>query len=191
MSEQSLQEQQTPSTGEVAFSYDSRPDDLFKAAQVIDHKNRANGRQNFQFLGLMLIYFMFIPELFKDPTRIASWVMVLIATAVGVMIWKMPNYNNRKFAEGKTQSQPHIDAVLDHEKLVMQSNAGRGEYRFDDGMAAYNYQNIIAVVASKNRVSAIPKDQLDEATLQKIENLLREKLEERFETVEQLGRKKK
>lgn len=165
---------ETPTT--VSFSFESRFDDVLQAARVIDHKNRAETRRGIQSMGIVLILWMFVPELFKNPALITNWIMVALSIALGVMLWKYPDQSNRKFAASKVALAPTVSLTVDGAGITIDGEGG-GTISYADIKAIYDYKDILVVSYHRNHILTIPKTQLDAATLAALRAILGDRCE--------------
>lgn len=168
----------------VSIVYEPNIADYLTAIEVIDAKNRIGTTRTFHLLGVGLVLWMFVPQLYSDPGQIISWLMVALAAGLAVVVWKAPAANNLRFAKSKVEGQSQVRATIDLQKIEMQSAEGKSEYRYDDAMSVFNYKNVLAINVGRTRVGMIPKDQLEEPVRETVIRLLRQGLGDRFETVE-------
>lgn len=162
----------------VAFSYDSKAEDFYEAACAVDRKNKSEARRNLESAALVIVVFMYLP-----PQNLLHWVMLALCVAIGLLLWKYPDYTNHKFAQRKAAASPHFEITATAENLEFNDGQSREVIRFDEGCAVYHYRNVLAVNWNKNRLLAIPLSRLDEETAAKLTALLESGLGERFETV--------
>lgn len=169
---------------DISFSFESKEADLMAAAEVIDFKNKAESRRNLQAMGLVIVLWMFVPNLFTDPGQIMNWVMVALSLGVLWMIWKMPEKSNRKFAENKMKNSPVFEMTVRRDGIDVKDGSANYFISFENGVSVYEYNNIIAVLFDKNHLLAIPKDQLGEETCQRLVQQLRGRLGDLYEKIE-------
>ena len=173
----------------VSFCYEMREQDVITALAVIDRRRKEGNRKYLHTLGLVVVAWMFVPELLKDPGRIINWVMVALAVAVGVLVWTGEGMQNRRFARSLVQSRPTVEVQADETGLVLKSADGITTYRYDDTVNVYDYQDVLAIDGGRGNISVIPKNQSDEETITRLTALLKQQLPDRFETVQQLARR--
>lgn len=162
----------------VTFSFDSSAEDFYEAACAVDRKNRSETRRNLESAALVIVFFMYLP-----PQNLLHWAMLALCVAIGLLLWKYPDYTNRKFAERKAAALPRFEMTVTDEKLEFHDGQSRETIRFEEGGAVYHYHGVLAVNWDKNRLVAIPLSRLDEETAGKLTALLKSGLGERYETV--------
>ncbi len=177
-------EQQRPED-QVSFSFQSRTEDILQAARVIDKKNKLDSRRNIQSLGVVVILWMFVPDAVKNPTRLMSWLMILLALGLLWMIWKYPDISNRKYASRKAAAFPEYHLDVSGDGIDITEGSSHNLVPFENCSGVFEYQNIFAVGYQKNNLLAIPKDQLEEATLEKLRGFFHQGLGDRFEKIDQ------
>lgn len=186
----SEQLQATPAYEKACFSYENKVEDILQAAEVMDKKNRVESRRNIQGLGLVVVLWMFIPDLFEDPTRLTSWLMIAAAAILLVFVWKYPEKANRTFAQSKVEHAPSCEMTIGQEEIQVTEGPAHFSVPFSGSIAVFDYKDVFAVVFDRNRLLTIPKKQLDEAMLERVKHLFSEGLGERFEKVEDYASQK-
>lgn len=164
--------------GALSFSFESRPEDFYNAACAVDHKNRTDLRRNLQSAALVLVFFMFIP-----PENFLHWGMLALCVAVALMLWKYPEYVNRKFAKKKAAASPKCQVTVTEQDITLEDAGGRETIPFNEGCAVYQFRGVLAVSWGSNRLTAIPLARLDGETKEKLTGLLKECLKDRYETL--------
>ncbi|MEM1486071.1 hypothetical protein V6615_14545 [Oscillospiraceae bacterium PP1C4] len=170
---------------QISFSYHTKVEDLLQATEVIDKKNRSDMRRNVQSMGIVIVLWMFVPDVMENPTRIVSWLMIALALGMMFMLWKYPDYENKKFASKKAELSPDYDLTVTREGIDVVDGSAHGVVSFSGRIAVFEYKNVFAITFEKNRVMAIPKDQLEEQTVEKLRGLLCQGLGDRFEKVDE------
>lgn len=174
----------------ICFRYETKKDDVMKALRVIDFKNGPDNRRIFHFLGIGLVFWMFVPQAVQQPGNMLNWLMLALTVAVGLVVIAGPSWQNERFAKSLVASQPQVTATADEERLLLQSADGETIYAFDQPVAMFAFENIIAIHGGRGRINMIPKDQLPENTQTRLEELLKVQLGDQFETVDKLKNKK-
>lgn len=162
----------------MTFSFESSAEDFYEAACAIDRKNRSETRRNLESAALVIVFFMYLP-----PQSLLHWAMLALCVAIGLLLWKYPDYTNRRFAERKAAASPRFELTATEEQLEFYDGQSRETIRFEAGCAVYRYRNVLAVNWDKNRLLAIPFTRLDDATAEKLTAILKSGLGDRFEIV--------
>lgn len=180
--ETGAEQEENPFAGErVEFSFESRAEDVLVAAKVMDKKNRIDSRRTLQGMGILLILWMFVPNLFTDPTQILNWVMVALAVLVGWYVWKYPDKSNKTFAEKKAELYPRLKMAVTSEGIEVDDGKNTDTLLLAQGVIAVEYQNVFTIIYNKNHLLAIPQNQLGEDVTLRLRNVLRQGLGDRFE----------
>lgn len=169
----------------VEFSFDTREGDVLEGVEISDKKNKVDTHRNIEVLGVFLVIWMFWGELFSNNgmQTLISWVMVLIALALLVAIFKFPASNNRKYAARLVQNSPRFEIAATRDGIDVREGGGNYYISFSGSCSVYDYKGVYAVCHDKNRVVSIPKNQLDERTEERFRGVLRQGLGDRFEKV--------
>lgn len=168
----------------MTVTFQNREANLLEAAEIADKKSRAASHRGFQLLGVFVIGCMFVPEVLKAPGNFLAWAMLALDGALLLLITRWPGWSNQRYAKNKAQNAPDCTVELTAQGVTVTEGGGSYAALFEDGAAAYEYKNVIALLLAQNRVLAIPKDQLEPPERDDLIALLRQGLGERFERVE-------
>ena len=171
--------------GRVEFSYETREADVLDGVEISDRKNRVDAHRNFQLLGVFVVIWMFWGDLFKNngTQTLVSWVMVIAALALLFLILKFPANNNRKYAARLKEHSPRFELAATRDGIDVREGGGKYYIAFSGSCSVYDYKGVYAICYDKNKVVAVPKNQLDEATAERFCGVLRQGLGDRFEKV--------
>ncbi len=169
----------------VVVEFENKEEDLFQGAQISDIKGGLLRRRMFQSIAVVLVLFLFVPELFTlDGNNPLNWVMLVVAVALLIAIWTVPDYQNRKFARSKAERIPHVRLEVSKDGIEVYEGQAHHKMEYGKGTAAFEYKNVIAFHYGKNRVLTIPKDQLSKETVEELRRILKKGLQDLFEKVE-------
>ena len=158
---------------------------MLDGVEISDRKNRVDAHRNFQLLGVFVVIWMFWGDLFKNngTQTLVSWVMVIAALALLFLILKFPANNNRKYAARLKEHSPRFELAATRDGIDVREGGGKYYIAFSGSCSVYDYKGVYAICYDKNKVVAVPKNQLDEATAERFCGVLRQGLGDRFEKV--------
>lgn len=160
----------------MEFSYETREADVLDGVEISDRKNRVDAHRNFQLLGVFVVIWMFWGDLFKNngTQTLVSWVMVIAALALLFLILKFPANNNRKYAARLKEHSPRFELAATRDGIDVREGGGKYYIAFSGSCSVYDYKGVYAICYDKNKVVAVPKNQLDEATAERFCGVLRQ-----------------
>lgn len=174
---------QPQSTRKLHIVFQTRRDDVLKALEVYDKKNKIDMHRNIEILGVFVVLWMFVPYAYEDPRQIVSWIMIAAALALLALILFYPKHVNQKAAAAREAGSPEYVLDLSADGIDVSEGGARYYIAFSGSVNAYDYEGVYAVAFDKGRVFGIPKNQLDEETHDRLRALLRQSLGDRFEKV--------
>ncbi|MCI8491938.1 MULTISPECIES: hypothetical protein [Anaerotruncus] len=163
--------------------FQTRYDDVMKALEVYDKKNKIDMHRNMEILGVFVVLWMFVPYAFEDPRQIVSWIMIAAALALLGFILFYPKHVNQKAAAAREAGSPEYVLDINEDGIDVAEGGAHYYIAFSGAVNVYDYENVYAVAFEKGRVFGIPKNQLDGDTQDCLCALLRQALGDRFEKV--------
>lgn len=178
---------ETPATSlpPLSFRIETKVEDLMTAADVYDRKNGMGKHRALQMMGVFVILCMFLPEIFRDPSKMTNWIMSAAAVGLTVVVWKYPEAVNKRYALKRAEKSPSYEINADSERITAYDGTETEKIIFAEEAAAYEYKNVIVLNYRKGHLLTIPKDQLDEETVEGLRETLRAGLGDRFEKLEE------
>lgn len=168
---------------QTTVTFEARVEDFLQAAAVFDLKNRVNSRRSLELLGVMVLLLMFVPALLKQPDSLANWVMTIAGVILGLLVWKYPAYANRQFARRRAMDCPEYTMTVTADGIDVLEGPASYHIAYSDHPAVWEYRNVFAICHEKNRLLAIPKDQLGEEVCGQLRGLFSQGLGDRYENV--------
>lgn len=172
----------------LTFSFETRAADLLLAAELYDQKNRRNTSRGIQLLGATVILLMFVSYAFSNITAPQGWILLALGVGFVWYVWKYPGVANRRFAAQKAEHSPHFTFTVTEEGMDVEETPAHYRIAFNGGGAvgAWEHDGVIAFSYDKNRLIAIPLDQIGGDAADRLRLLLRQGLGDRYEVVDKL-----
>lgn len=163
--------------------FQTRYDDVMKALEVYDKKNKIDMHRNMEILGVFVVLWMFVPYAFEDPRQIVSWIMIAAALALLGFILFYPKHVNQKAAAAREAGSPEYVLDINEDGIDVAEGGAHYYIAFSGAVNVYDYEGVYAVAFDKGRVFGIPKNQLDDDLQDRLRALLGQALGDRFEKV--------
>ena len=167
----------------LRITFQTRRDDVLKALEVYDKKNKIDMHRNMEILGVFVVLWMFAPYAFEDPGQIVSWIMIAAALALLGLILFYPKHVNQKAAAAREAGSPEYVLMVNADGIDVAEGGAHYYIAFSGAVNIYDYEGVYAVAFDKGRVFGIPKNQLEDDLLDRLRALLGQALGDRFEKV--------
>ncbi|MCI8648618.1 MAG: YcxB family protein [Anaerotruncus sp.] len=167
-------------TGNLEISYQTKAEDMFWAALVVDKQNGTIRRRNIEsFLLFGIFLWMGWPTIDGeyDPFNMAVCGIMLLGLFI---LWKLPPFLNRRFAYSKERKCPEVQMSFQQDGIQVQEGGESYFIPFEGSLQIYDFRNVIVISHGKNRVLAIPRNQMERKTLEQLVAFFKERLGERY-----------
>ena len=164
----------------LRIDYDLRGDEVRKALKYF--QKATIYRKNIIFTVIVVIY---AQTIFRNPDYTMGYLMLVLALAVIWFLWFLPARHIKSAAEAADLADDTYHLEICPQGLLMPQEDGRYLVGFDrPAIRAVEISDLYLIIASKEKVFALPKRCIPEEDCEKLTGMLKDALGARYEKAE-------
>ncbi len=168
----------------LRIDYDLRGDEVRKALKYF--QKATIYRKNIIFTVILaVIVVIYAQTIFRNPDYTMGYLMLVLALAVIWFLWFLPARHIKSAAEAADLADDTYHLEICPQGLLMPQEDGRYLVGFDrPAIRAVEFSDLYLIIASKEKVFALPKRCIPEEDCEKLTGMLKDALGARYEKAE-------